>query len=143
RRRVDPGGASAAARGARQPAAVSVGGMDGGAGTAVPPGRVQQEPAEAAADVDHALPGLEPNLAADVLDLVALSFLDRARTFLPVRAGVHEEVPVEPELVEVGAERVVEAGVGPGLLDRAVREAELVPAVAHVHDRVAARVGEA
>jgi len=101
----------------------------GGPGAVVLQG-VEQEPAEAAADVDDGIAGGEADLAADVLDLVALGLLQGAGALLPVAAGVHHQGVVEPQAVELGAEAVVEAGVGLGLRQGAVGEAPLVPAVA-------------
>src|SRR5437667_4797953 len=64
--------------------------------------RVQEEAAEAAADVDHLVAGLEQHLLSDVLELVPLRLLERARALLPVRAGVEHQRIVEPEAVELG-----------------------------------------
>lgn len=105
-------------------------GVDAGAARPVMLQRMEQQPAPAAADVDKALTGLEPDLAADVIHLVELRLFERARPFLPVGAGVHHADAVEPRLVERLAEAVVKARVGLGLSDRRVRIAELVPAVA-------------
>src|SRR5581483_4844688 len=87
-------------------------------------------------DVHHALAGPQADLAADVLDLVALRLLDRLRAFLPVGAGVHHQLAVEPHAVEVGAVAVMEARVRLGLGDRAVGEAQLVPLVARPYQGV-------
>src|SRR6266851_239486 len=69
---------------------------------------MEHEAAEAGADVDHFLARGEQQLPRHVVDLVPLRFLERARAFLPVRAGVHHQRIVEPQAVELGAERVVE-----------------------------------
>src|SRR5581483_2574125 len=96
---------------------------------------MEQQPAEAAADVDEGLARLEQHLAADEVHLVLLRLLERLRAFLPPGAGVHQPVLVEPVLVEIAPEAVVEAGVVPRLLDRRVAVAELVPPVAHAHQQ--------
>ena len=106
------------------------GGVDAGHAHAAALVGAEHEAAEAAADVDHLLAGGEPQLGADVIDLVLLRLFQRARAFLPVGAGVHHQRVVEPEAVELGAERVVKARVGLGLLPGRVRVAQLVPAVA-------------
>src|SRR5437879_8999046 len=72
---------------------------------------VEHEAAEAGADVHHRLAGLEQELARNVLDLVPLRLLERARALFPVGAGVHHSRIVEPHPVEIGAERVVAFGV--------------------------------
>src|SRR5688572_19098705 len=66
--------------------------------------RVEHEAAEARADIDHLLTRLQPDPARDMLDLVPLRLLQRARALLPVRAGVHHERVVEPVAVELGAQ---------------------------------------
>src|SRR5437773_1610108 len=50
---------------------------------------VEHETAEAGADIDYLLARREQQLPRHVVDLVPLRFLERARAFLPVRAGVH------------------------------------------------------
>src|SRR5581483_2176774 len=90
---------------------------------------IEQETAEAAADVDHIVAGLEQHLLADVIELVALRFLERARALLPVRAGVEHQRIVEPVAIELGPERVMELGVVLGAHPARVRMQELVPAV--------------
>src|SRR5437667_425807 len=97
---------------------------------------VEHEAAEAGADVHHRLAGLEQELARDVLDLVPLRFLERARALFPVGAGVHHQRVVEPHPVELGAERVVAFGVLLRPRPAAVGAHELVPAVAHVREPV-------
>src|SRR5919204_3456690 len=75
---------------------------------------IEEEPAEAAADVCHLVAGLESHLAAHVVEFVALGFLERARALLPVRAGVKHQRIVEPVAVKLRAEGVVELGVALG-----------------------------
>src|SRR3989442_1272558 len=99
---------------------------------------VEHETAEAGADIDYLLARREQQLPRHVVDLVPLRFLERACAFLPVRAGVHHQRVVEPQTVELGAERVVEIGVGPRLAPRGVGEAQLVPPVADPHQRLGA-----
>src|SRR3989442_7423637 len=96
---------------------------------------VEHETAEAGADIDYLLARREQQLPRHMVDLVPLRFLERACAFLPVRAGVHHQRVVEPQAVELGAERVVEIGVGPCLAPRGVGEAQLVPPVADPHQR--------
>ena len=98
--------------------------------------RVEQQSAPAAADIDEGFAALELHLAADVVHLVLLRFLQRLRAFLPVGARVHHADLVEPELVESLAQPVVKPGVGLGLRDRLVGETEFVPAVAQRDQRV-------
>src|SRR5207253_342397 len=62
---------------------------------------IEQEAAEAAADVDDLVARLEQYFLADVLELVPLRLLERARAFLPVGAGVEHQRIVEPEAVEL------------------------------------------
>ncbi len=96
---------------------------------------MEHEAAEAAADVDHGFARRKPHLAAHVLDLVALRLLDRARPLAPITARVHHEGVVEPELVEVVPEGVVEARILLRLLPIAVAAAHLVPLVADPDER--------
>src|SRR5258706_3778019 len=91
--------------------------------------RVLQEAAEAAADVDHVVAGLEQHLLRHVLELVALRLLERARAVLPVGAGIEHQRIVEPEAVELRSERVVELGVVLGAHPARVGMQELVQAV--------------
>src|SRR5688572_8937976 len=102
--------------------------------------RVEHEAAEAGADVDHFLARLEQKLLRHVVALVALRLFQRARAFLPVRAGVEHERIVEPKLVELGCERVMELGVLLRLAAAGVGVRQLVPAVAHPVERAAAAV---
>src|SRR5216117_702644 len=88
--------------------------------------------------IDYLLARRKQQLPRHVVDLVPLRFLERACAFLPVRAGVHHQRVVEPQAVELGAERVVEIGVGPRLAPRGVGEAQLVPPVADPHQRLGA-----
>src|SRR2546422_2313528 len=97
---------------------------------------VEHETAEAGADVDYLLARREQQLPRHVVDLVPLRFLERACAFLPVRAGVHHQRVVEPQTVELGAERVVAFGVLLRSRPAAVGVHELVPAVAHVREPV-------
>src|SRR5262245_18864110 len=96
---------------AAQPVHLLVRGIDGRAVDAIALDGVQHEAAETGADVDDALAGLQADLAADVLDLVRLRLLDRARPLLPVRTGVHQPVAVEPLFVEIVTVAVVKPGV--------------------------------
>ena len=100
----------------------------------------EHEAAEAAADVDEALAGRQPDLAAHMVDLVALRLLQRVRAFAPVGAGVHQQRVVEPQLVELGAQAVVGARIGLGLRGAAVGMAQFVQVVLDLVDRVEARV---
>jgi hypothetical protein len=81
---------------------------------------------------------LERDLAADVVHLVRLRFLERRGSFAPVRARVHHADAVEPRRVKRLAEAVVGARIGLGLGNRAIREPELVPPVAQPDQRVGA-----
>jgi hypothetical protein len=65
-----------------------------------------------------------------VLELVALRLLDRLRAFLPVGAGVGHCRIVEPVAEELARQAVVKARIPLRLLDRPVREATFVPAIA-------------
>src|SRR5258706_294971 len=96
----------------------------------------EQEAAEAAADVDHVVAGLEQYFLADVLELVALRLFQRARAFLPVGAGVEHQRIVEPEAVELGSERVVKLGVLLGAQPVGVGVQELVQAVGEADEKL-------
>jgi hypothetical protein len=62
--------------------------------------RVEREAAPAAADVEHALAGLQVQLRADELELVPLRLLERGRAAREDRAAVrHRLVQHEPEEV--------------------------------------------
>jgi hypothetical protein len=135
----DPVGEPASRHLAAHPVALLGRGIQGDAVDAVPLDRVKHEPAEPRADVDDFLSRPQAELAADVLHLVRLGFLEGARALLPVRARVHHERCVEPQPVEVGTQPVVEPRVRLGLRDGAVREPELVPAVAHPDEGIAQR----
>ena len=89
----------------------------------------KHEAAEPAADVDVALALGEPQLAADVIDLVALRLLERRRSGGPVAARVHHQRVVEPQAIELGPQAVVRPGIGLGLGRRGVRMAKLVQQV--------------
>ena len=117
--------------------------VDPGAERAVVLERVEQKAAPAGADVDEGLAGREPHLAAHVVHLVALRLLERRRALLPVGAGVHHRGQVEPQPIERLPEPVVEDRVRLRLRERAVREAPLVPAVAHADDRIRDEVAAA
>ena len=104
-------------------------GVDAGAERARGLERAEHEAAEAAADVDVALARREAQLAADVVDLLPLRLLQRARALGPVAAGVHQQRLVQPQPVEGGAEAVVLARVGLGLRRRGVRVAPFVQVV--------------
>src|SRR5688500_10146025 len=114
------------------------GGVDGGHAHPVVLVRVEHEAAEAAAHVDHLFARLEEQLARHVLGLVALRLLQRARAFLPVRAGIEHERVVEPQLVELGPERVMELRVLLRLPAARVVVQELVPAVEQAHRQLGA-----
>jgi hypothetical protein len=116
------------------------GGVDRGDAHAIARGHVHREAAEAAADVDDLVAGLQAQLARHVVQLVALRFLERAHPFAPVCAGVEHQL-VEPQPVEVRCMGVVELGVLAGAKQVGVGVEELVPAVAQLHQR--ARVVEA
>ena len=90
---------------------------------------MKHEAAEAASDVDHRFAGFQEQLATHVLDLVGLRFFERPRAVAPIRARVHHQRIVEPELVEIGAKPVVLARIELGALTRGVRAPELVPAI--------------
>ncbi len=73
---------------------------DAGGVNAVLPGRVQDEAAPAAADVEEALPGLQAQLAADEVQLAELRRLEVGSAIGEVPAGV-DHPAVEEEPVEV------------------------------------------
>ena len=75
--------------------------------------RPDAEPAPAAADVEHALPRLEPELPAHEVELVLLRLLELAVGIAVVGAGVDHQ-RVEKQLVEVVGDVVVMRD-GPGV----------------------------
>jgi hypothetical protein len=93
--------------------------------------RAQHEAAEAAADVDEAIAGGQTDLAAHMVDLLALRRLERRRALRPVGAGVHLQRLVEPQAVEGLGQPVVRACVRLRLRRAAVGTAQLVQAVLH------------
>src|SRR5262245_28916502 len=115
-------------------------GVDAGDADPVVRRGVHQEAAEARADVDHFLARLQAHLARDVVGLRALRLLERARVFPPVRAGVEHQRVVEPELVELGRQRVMSLGVGARARTQSVGMGELVPLVAQPVEHAAAAV---
>src|ERR1700694_4990530 len=114
------------------------GGVDAGDARAVALRGVDQEAAEAAADVDHLVARPEQHLACYVVRFVPLRFLQRVRLVGPVRAGVEHQRVVEPELVELGVERVVELGVVPGAPPARVVVEQLVRVVEQPQQAVGA-----
>src|SRR5690606_38887475 len=108
-----------------QPLDLLGGGVHADAGGAGRLERAEHEAAEAAADVDEALALRQPDLATDVVDLVALRRLERRGALGPVAAGVHLQRIVEPQAVERFAEPVVRARVDPGLRGAAIGPAPL------------------
>src|SRR6185312_13056818 len=99
---------------------------------------MHKKAAKAAADVDHFLARLEQYLARDMVGLCALRLLQSLRAVAPavtpVRAGVEQVRIVQPELVELWRQRVVELGVAVRAPAVRVRMRELVPAVAQAHE---------
>src|SRR5688572_26374014 len=106
------------------------GGVDARDAYAVMHGRMHQEAAEARTDVDHFLAGLQAHFPRDVVGLGALRVFERARSLSPVRARVEHVRIVEPQLVELGRQRVMRLRVGARARARRVRMRKLVPAVA-------------
>src|SRR5437868_1401712 len=98
--------------------------VDAGHQYAVSARGVKHEAAEAATDVDHRFTGPQQQLAADMLDLVDLRFLERLRALAPIPARVHHQRVVEPKAVEVGPKAVVGASVYLGALAARVRAAK-------------------
>jgi len=96
--------------------------------------RMEHEAAETGPHVDHLVARADAELPADVLDLVALRLLERARALAPIAARVHHEGVVQPEAVEVRAQPVVEAGILPRAFPACVAAAPLVPGVAQAHE---------
>ncbi len=76
-------------------------------GDAVVLGGVAQQRAPAAADVEEQLPRLQPQLAADDVELVPLRLLQRVGPVAEIGAGI-DHLRVEEELVEFVAGIVVE-----------------------------------
>jgi hypothetical protein len=74
--------------------------------SAVLEGHVPRERAPAAARLQHAVAGLQPELAAHIVELGPLGLLQGQRRGLEVGAGV-DQLVVEPQPVEVVAEVVV------------------------------------
>src|SRR4051812_9912716 len=73
--------------------------------------RVEEEAAEAAADIHHIVAGLQSHLAPDMIELGALRLFERAHAVGPICAGVEHQRIVEPQPVELRPERVVKLRV--------------------------------
>src|SRR5712671_5903185 len=119
------------------------GGVDAGAERAVPLPGVEEQVAPAAADVGEGVASLEQDLAAHVVHLGDLRFLERLGSVGEPGAGVGHAHFVEPFPVEVLSRPVVKAGVRLRLRDRCVAVSELVPPVAHLDEesRLAVEAG--
>src|SRR4030095_7005467 len=107
----------------------------GSQGTIIFP-RVKQQPAPPGANVDERLAGGKPDLAANVVHLVALRLFQRRLSSLPVRARVHHRGHVEPVAVERLAKAVVKPRIGLRLFDGTVRITPLVPVIAQSDKRI-------
>src|SRR5215472_4262689 len=118
-------------------------GVNAGAPRAIPVPGVEQQIAPAAADVGEGVAFLEQHLAADVVHLRDLRFLERLRAVGEPRARIGHADLVQPLAVEVLSRPVVEAGVLLRLPDGGVRRDELVPPVAHLDEegRLAVEAG--
>src|SRR6266508_3089441 len=110
------------------------GGVDAGADRPVLLPGVEEQVAPAAADVGEGIATLEQDLAAHVVHLGDLRFLERLGCVGEPGAGVGHAHFVEPFAVEILAGPVVEAGVRFRLRDRRVAADELVPPVAHLDE---------
>src|SRR5258707_5252459 len=110
------------------------GGVDAGAERAVLLPGVEEQVAPAAADIGEGVAPLEQDLAAHVVHLGDLRFLERLRSVGEPGAGVGHAHFVEPFPVEVLSRPVVKAGVCLRLRDRCIAVAELVPPVAHLDE---------
>ena len=108
--------------------------------------RPEDQPAPAAADVEEALARLEPQLAADVVELLRLRDVERVVLAAEVRARVHHAL-VEPQPVERVADVVVVRDVravgAPLVQPRAPRARKRRLAVLHVADHALGDVEDA
>src|SRR5437899_8980302 len=107
------------------------GGVDAGAERAVLLPGVEEQVAPAAADVGEGVAPLEQDLAAHVVHLGDLRFLERLRSVGEPGAGVGHAHFVEPFPVEVLPRSVVKARVRLRPRDRCIAVSEFVPPVAH------------
>src|SRR6266704_17238 len=110
------------------------GGVDAGAERAVLLPGVKEQVSPAAADVGEGVASLQPDLAAHVIHLGDLRFLERLGSVGEPGAGVGHAHFVEPFPVEVLSRPVVKARVRLRLRDRCVAVPELVPPVAHLDE---------
>src|SRR6266581_4925774 len=119
------------------------GGVDAGAERAVLLPGVEEQVAPAAADVGEGVASLEQDLAAHVIHLGDLRFLERLGAVGEPGAGVGHAHFVEPFPVEVLSRPVVKARVRLRLRDRRVAVSEFVPPVAHLGEesRLAVETG--
>src|SRR5213083_1483871 len=119
------------------------GGVDAGAERAVLLPGVEEQVAPAAADVGEGVAPLEQDLAAHVVHLGDLRFLERLGSVREPGAGVGHARFVEPFPVEVLSRPVVKARVRLRLRNRRVAVSEFVPPVAHLDEesRLAVEAG--
>src|SRR5438445_771341 len=119
------------------------GGVDCGAERAVLLPGVEEQVAPAAADVGEGVAPLEQDLAAHVVHLGDLRFLERLRSVGEPGAGVGHAHFVEPFSVEVLSRPVVKARVRLRPRDRCIAVSEFVPPVAHLDEesRLAVEAG--
>src|SRR5216110_441191 len=119
------------------------GGVDAGAERAVLLPGVEEQVAPAAADVGEGVASLEQDLAAHVIHLGDLRFLERLGSVGEPGAGVGHARFVEPFPVEVLSRPVVKARVRLRLRNRRVAVSEFVPPVAHLDEesRLAVETG--
>src|SRR6266571_1513548 len=119
------------------------GGVDAGAERAVLVPGVEEQVAPAAADVGEGVASLEQDLAAYVIHLGDLRFLERFGSVGEPGAGVGHAHFVEPFPVEVLSRPVVKARVRLRLRNRRVAVPEFVPPVAHLDEesRLAVETG--
>src|SRR6266853_287783 len=105
--------------------------VDSGAERAVPLPGVEEQVAPAAADVGEGVAPLEQDLAAHVVHLGDLRFLERLRSVGEPGAGVGHAHFVEPFPVDVLSRPVAKARVRLRPRNRCVAVSEFVPPVAH------------
>src|SRR6266704_138468 len=119
------------------------GGVDAGAERAVLLPGVEEQVSPAAADVGEGVASLQPDLAAHVIHLGDLRFLERLGSVGEPGAGVGHARFVEPFPVEVLSRPVVKARVRLRLSNRRVAVSEFVPPVAHLDEesRLAVEAG--
>src|SRR6266852_4871247 len=110
------------------------GGVDAGAERAVLLPGVEEQVAPAAADVGEGVASLEQDLAAHVVHLGDLRFLERLGSVGEPGAGVGHAHFVEPFPVKVLSGPVVKARVRLRLRNRRVAVSELMPPVAHLDE---------